>query len=586
MLIHPKPSPTINSCPKSFPVTTQPPAALNEPSLADAIAHIAQSEALRPEQRAHWICSIRFVARVLDRAPSLIPGRWMAVRPRLEEMHPSQLGVTPKTFANHRANLRVALNLFCAEKNVPRRGTPLSEPWSGLWVSIDRLPTRKQLSRFLRYLSANGISPEAVDDAVVEAFLGHCEKTGLKGPDLQSRRRLVRAWNDCSETIPGWPVKRLNQPPVRSVARGPDWEAFPARVRDEVDAFLASKAPRKLSFQEPTAKVWAPTTRRAIFAKLQACARMAVRRGVAIETLDSLSALLDPLLVERVLNGYWEQDGEEPRTYTIDLARDLLAVARETGAVDSIGLERLAGFARRLREHKRGGLTDKNMAIVRQVQGSDVWSSVVRLPYTLMDEARRSSDTSPTKAAIKAQLATAIGILVYAPIRLQNLIAIRLGENLFRTNGPDTAYWLRFPDHDVKNRVALEFLLQEPLAALIAEYVHEHLPVLARGSNAPWLFPGEDGRHKRSALLGLQITAAVKKRCGLRLTPHQFRHAAGTLILDKQPGNYELARRVLGHRSMRTTVQAYCGLETTQATAIFGDIVSEKLRDQFSRDSR
>ena len=67
-------------------------------------------------------------------------------------------------------------------------------------------------------------------------------------------------------------------------------------------------------------------------------------------------------------------------------------------------------------------------------------------------------------------------------------------------------------------------------------------------------------------------------------SPHQFRHAAGTLILNKQPGNYELAGRVLGRRSMRTTVQAYCGLETAQATAIFGDIVREKLGDQFSRE--
>lgn len=69
-------------------------------------------------------------------------------------------------------------------------------------------------------------------------------------------------------------------------------------------------------------------------------------------------------------------------------------------------------------------------------------------------------------------------------------------------------------------------------------------------------------------------------------TPHQFRHAAGTLILNKQPGNYELARRVLGHRSVRTTVQSYCGLETTRATAIFGDIVRDKLRDQSLREPR
>lgn len=307
---------------------------------------------------------------------------------------------------------------------------------------------------------------------------------------------------------------------------------------------------------------------------------MALRRGAAIETLDSLSALLDPRLVERVLDGYWEQDGETPRAYTIDLAGNLLSVARATGAVNATDLERLAGFAKRLKEYKRGGLTDKNMAIVRRVQGSDVWSSVVRLPIKLIEEAKLRCDASPTKAAISAQLAVAIGILTYAPIRLQNLIGIRLEENLFRTNGPETAYWLRFPDHDVKNRVALEFILREPLATLIAEYIHDHLPWLAHGSNSPWLFPGEDGRHKGSRVLGEQITAAVKKHCGLRITPHQFRHVACTLILNKQPGNYELARRVLGHRRMQTTVEAYCGLETTQATAIFGDIVREKLRDQ------
>jgi integrase len=439
---------------------------------------------------------------------------------------------------------------------------------------------RRQLSRFLRYLSARAISPEAVDDAIVVSFLDDWEKTGLKAPDAQSRRRLVRAWNACSATIPGWPVRRFNQLAARSVARGPDWDAFPIGLRNEIDAFLASRSPRKLSLQEPAAKVWAPTTRHVMRARLRAFARMAVRRGVAIGKLDSLAALLDPVIVERVLDGYWEQDGETPGTYTIDLARELLAMARTTGAVDSTDLERLADFARRLKEYKRGGLTDKNMALVRQVQGSDVWSSVVLLPSKLNEEARLCRNESPTKAARTAQLAVAIGILTYAPIRIQNLIAIRLDENLFRANAPEPAYWLRFPDHDVKNRVALELFLREPLAALIAEYVRDHLPVLARESNGPWLFPGESGRHKQSGRLRQQITAIVKKHCGLRLTPHQFRHAAGTLILNAHPGNYELARRVLGHRNVQSTVQAYCGLETTQATAIFGDIVRNKLRDR------
>jgi hypothetical protein len=177
-------------------MTVQLNAALNEPSLADVIAHIQQLQTMSLEKRSHWACSMRFVARALHRPPSLVPARWTAVRPRLEEMHPFQLGVTAKTFANHRANVRAALNLFYAEKDVPRRGTPLSEACSGLWASIDGV-ARKRLSRFFRYLSAHGILPEAVDDAVVEAFLGDWEATGMRGPKpATARPRLERLQHD------------------------------------------------------------------------------------------------------------------------------------------------------------------------------------------------------------------------------------------------------------------------------------------------------------------------------------------------------------------------------------------------------
>ena len=59
---------------------------------------------------------------------------------------------------------------------------------------------------------------------------------------------------------------------------------------------------------------------------------MAVRLGQPVEGLTSLEALLDPVLVEEILNAYWEENGEEPRVYTIDLAWKLLSVARELSA--------------------------------------------------------------------------------------------------------------------------------------------------------------------------------------------------------------------------------------------------------------
>jgi integrase len=158
-------------------------------------------------------------------------------------------------------------------------------------------------------------------------------------------------------------------------------------------------------------------------------------------------------------------------------------------------------------------------------------------------------------------------------VRLQNLVRIKLEENLIRPAGPDEPYWLVFPHYDVKNRVELEFALDEHVTALISTYVHEHRPVLLRGSNDLWLFPGETGGPKTPSMFSDQITKAVLKATGLRLTVHQFRHAAAALILQQEPGNYELVRRVLGHKNIQTTINFYIGLETTQATRFFGKMV-------------
>ena len=131
-----------------------------------------------------------------------------------------------------------------------------------------------------------------------------------------------------------------------------------------------------------------------------------------------------------------------------------------------------------------------------------------------------------------------------------------------------------FPYYDVKNRIKLEFPLDEHLTALIEEYVHDHRAALLRGCNELWLFPGEKRRPQDPVdVLRSRSPQAVLKATGLRLTAHQFRHAAAALMLQARPGNYEWVRRVLGHKNIQTTINFYVGLETTQATERFGKIV-------------
>ena len=321
-----------------------------------------------------------------------------------------------------------------------------------------------------------------------------------------------------------------------------------------------------------------PTTIRTRRTELAAAARMAVKAGVPIESLESLSALLAPDIAEKILDAYWRRNGESPKLFTIDLARRFLAIAKETKCLDEAACERLDEMRRDLEEHRHGGLTDKNIAVIRQVLTPGVWSRVVKLPLAMMAAARQQQH-APVKAAVTAQLAVAIAILAAAPVRLANLTAIRLGTNLIKPDGPDSNYWLVFPNYDVKNRVKLEYPLEQYLTDLIDEYVHDFRPALLRGRNEDWLFPGQRGGAKGKISFSGQISKRIYEGTGLRITVHQFRHAAGAIILQRRPGEYELVRRLLGHRNLQTTINAYVGLENIQASEIFSKIVMEHLGD-------
>jgi integrase len=200
----------------------------------------------------------------------------------------------------------------------------------------------------------------------------------------------------------------------------------------------------------------------------------------------------------------------------------IVSVGRETKCLSDDEFARLDDMRAALEEHRRKGLTDKNRAVVRQVLTEGIWDDVVALPGKMMETARKLRDQAPVKAAVTAQLATAIAIFTFAPIRLGNLISIKLEENLIRPGGPNSPYWLVFPDYDVKNRVTLQFKLLPELSELIDEYIKDYRQALLRGSKDLWLFPGQKRQTKNSRTLSLQVTQRVMKDTGLRINVHQL----------------------------------------------------------------
>jgi integrase len=549
--------------------------ALLELSFADLLAAIEGTGELTEQRRRHWGCSVRQVAKWLDRPLEVIPARWQAIRFCIGQLHHARVGVTPKTLSNHRSNLRAALRWFGKEQGIPQQGAPLSPEWARFVAELDT-PTRQRLYNPVRYYSARRIEPSSVNDEIFAEYWHYRgEMTGLATHNTM-KRFVVRAWNAGAAAVIGLPLQRLTEPPLKTTE--PAWEKFAVGLRQDIESYLVGLARVHRTVTGKRIQPCSASTITYRRAELTAMARMAVKLGVPIENLTSLSALLHPDVSARVVDAYWQKNGAEPKTGTIDLGWKILRMAQQTGCLDQPALECLDDMRAALEEHRWEGLTPKNLALIRQVLTEGVWGEVVSLPKILMQHARSFKEHAPIKAAVTAQLAVAIAIETFAPIRLRNLVCIELGRNLIKPGGGlNTPSWLVFPNYDVKNRVDLNFKFDESLTNLIDEYVHEFRPRLLRGSNANWLFPGESSEPKNARLFSKQITGRIQKSVGLRMTVHQFRHAAAAIYLKHHPGDYETVRRVLGHRSLTTTIKFYCGLETIAATEQFGRLIRGRI---------
>jgi hypothetical protein len=555
-----------------------------EQTFADLRVAIITANDLPKQTKRHWCSSVTGIGKAFDQPLELIPARYTAVRARMAALHHVPLGWTAKTLANHKSNTKAALLWFAKERGVPQHGYPLLPAWQRLAERLTDPSTRYRLLPFMRYCSATGVEPASVDEAVVDKYIDHRERTTTRPVGPAGRRILARLWNTCVRTISGWPQTRLVEPLAQT--RGLPREDLPEDLRKGIGDYLAYLKTIRRDQSGQRRRPCKALTLIARERELMACVAMAEKIGIPVASLTSLQALIHPDVAERILDAYWAKDGETPSAYTINLAARFVSIAYAMGGLDEGALQRLKALRSALEDHREDGITQKNLELIMLVLTEGVWSRIVDLPEQLMRQARLRRRHAPVRAAVLAQIAVAVAILTVAPIRLGNLAAIRLGENLSKPGGPQSNYWLKFPKYDVKNNQALQFQLDDVVTAIINEYVHDFRPVLMRGSNADWLFPGESGSHKEKISFSTQIVERVEKSTGIRITVHQFRHAAGALILKHRPGEYELVRRILGHKSIQTTIKFYCSLETTQASEIFTDIIRQKLNERLNNDRR
>jgi hypothetical protein len=70
---------------------------LLEQSFADAAKAIEGAVDLPAQTRTQWLCSLRQIAKALDKPMEVIPARWTAARFPIDRLHHAVVGLNPKT---------------------------------------------------------------------------------------------------------------------------------------------------------------------------------------------------------------------------------------------------------------------------------------------------------------------------------------------------------------------------------------------------------------------------------------------------------------------------------------------------------
>ena len=552
---------------------TSPTPSRNPLTLAEVIAAAKAAPDLTDRRRQDIVSAVRTVARLLQSDPARIPASPRLLSGRLSEIPPAAHGMSQARWNNVRSLLRAGLAL-CGPITPGRHLGGLSDEWRVLRDALQERKQRVGLSRFMHHCSAAGLSPLAVDDEVMEAFGAALLDSLIRSPAEQMRGTRF-AWNRACAEQPCWPGR-----PVGIVSRRIShvlrWSALPASLRADAQGWLDRLAGHDLLDDLPFRPV-KPATLEARDRQIRAFASALVHRGRDPALLQRLADLVELPTLKDGLRYFLDRNGGKSSGAIADLAATLKAIARHWVKVPQAQLDQISAMQRKLDVRTRS-MTLTNRHRLRQFDDADNVRALLNLPQRLIAQAERIRAKQPRHAALRVQMAVAIDVLLMAPVRISNLVEIDIDRNLIRLNRQGSGLHLVIPSGLVKNRQELEFPLPESTVRLIERYLAEFRPTLASNENRA-LFPCQGLSCKGRGIIGQQIKRVVHLNTGLRLHPHLFRHIGAKLFLDANPGAHEVVRRVLGHRSIETTMSYYTGMETAAAVRHF-DATILKLRGE------
>lgn len=514
--------------------------------------------------------------RICEMAGTLstqVPATAPAVRALLATIRPAAHGMTSKTWTNLLSRFRRELRLAGVIDHGYEGRAARHTAWAPLVAAIagdKKLSTG--LAAFDNWCAANGLFPDAVDDVVVQDFSFWLEHRTLCPRPRDVIRRTLQLWNAASEQIQAWPRTRLTPISFKAPAKRLQWADLPHSLLTHAETYLAMRAKPDPFDERPNAPIrpLASSTLQQQKAHIRLSASVLVESGRPVDTVTSLAVLVEPEAFKTVLRHYHERANGQPNAFVVGLAKTLIQIAYHYVEVPPEQLAQLKRSAAKLPAVPIG-LTAKNKAFLRQFESGRVRAELMFLPERLVAEVTRSLAEDRVDF-VKAQVAVAIEFQLAIPLRPQNLSRLHWQRHFHEPDGPKGRLILQIPKAETKSRLN-DFVAEVPdhVARRLRWYRKHILPRLNANQNGD-LFVLRRGEPKGQDTLTDQIIKTIEDTMGIHMTPHQFRHLAGTSYLDDNPDDTETVKALLGHAWTKTT-RIYVGSESRRASRAYSRFV-------------
>ncbi len=575
------------------------------PTLDDALRLVATWDDLAPQRRRDLASALAGARRMCERydawraeeraapgaSPAIasIPMDCAFLNERLFYRPLRAYGLRGGRFANILSGLRFILRRLGRHAPAEKGVAVLAPSWRTLHAALPNKLRQIALAGFLRFCSREGIAPDQVTSEVVARFEAWLLANTLC--KLQNRRHVVLGtWNWAVDHVPGWPQHKLRSasgyaPYTLPFSAYPasfqaDVERFAQRISGDADTifgdhiFAAAGDAAPLPAPRP---VRATTLRSRLF-QIRMAAAALVLSGRSAETITALRDLIEPADNARaIIRFFYERAGRRRGSNAGNVAEVLRQIALYHCRLRPDEAARITRWARNVGQKSQASMTPKNLARLRALTVPRTRAMLLHLPQHLMGMAANAEH--PTRAARLALRAVAIELLLVCPMRLSNLRLLRLDESLRRRDPdhPRRLTHLHLAAWETKNGVELDWPLPRTTADLLDRYLRRYRPTLAQPGN-PSLFPGEAESALGARAMAGAVTDPIAREIGAVVNPHLLRHFAAWTYLRQHPGAYDLVRRVLGHKDVKTTIAYYCGLEAEFAAEAFDTAVLDERR--------